>query len=335
MIHVHGWDISQQMVMTGAVVGLSYSAIAAGLILVYRANGIINFAVVAFGAVALGVFGVLTEHGWGLWPCLLVAVPFAALAGDAPRGRRHPPPRRRPAPRAADGDDRHRAAPRLRGARVRGTAARRPARRRLPHVRPQGLELAGHEGSAHRRPRDQRADRGADPRGPARAVHDPHASRSHGARRGVELREVALDGYSRGAHVDAGVGHRRRVHRGHDHRARRGAVRHPARCRERDRATHARLPRAGQGAAHRDDRPHAHPLAHDPGRDRARDHRGDLPAERAGDRRQRLRALAVRGDARRRADAPSFDAGQHRDRAARGSCPDASSRSPNGSAASG
>ena len=80
MIHVHGWDISQQMVMTGAVVGLSYSAIAAGLILVYRANGIINFAVVAFGAVALGAFGVLTEHGWGLWPCLLVAVPVAALA---------------------------------------------------------------------------------------------------------------------------------------------------------------------------------------------------------------------------------------------------------------
>jgi ABC-type branched-subunit amino acid transport system ATPase component/ABC-type branched-subunit amino acid transport system permease subunit len=80
MIHVHGWDISQQMVVTGAVVGLSYSAIAAGLILVYRANGIINFAVVAFGAVALGAFGVLTEHGWGLWPCLLVAVPVAALA---------------------------------------------------------------------------------------------------------------------------------------------------------------------------------------------------------------------------------------------------------------
>ena len=55
MIHVHGWDISQQMVLTGAVIGLSYSAIAAGLILVYRANGIVNFAVVAFGAVALGL----------------------------------------------------------------------------------------------------------------------------------------------------------------------------------------------------------------------------------------------------------------------------------------
>ena len=30
MIHVLGWDISQQMIVTGAVVGLSYSAIAAG-----------------------------------------------------------------------------------------------------------------------------------------------------------------------------------------------------------------------------------------------------------------------------------------------------------------
>ena len=79
MIEVHGWEISQQMVLTGAVVGLSYSAIAAGLILVYRANGIINFAVVAFGSAALGLFGLLYEHGWGLWPCLLVSVPFAAL----------------------------------------------------------------------------------------------------------------------------------------------------------------------------------------------------------------------------------------------------------------
>ncbi len=79
MIHVHGWDISLQMLVTGAVVGLSYSAVAAGIILVYRADGIINFAVISFGAVALGAFGVLTEHGWSLWPCLLVAVPFAVI----------------------------------------------------------------------------------------------------------------------------------------------------------------------------------------------------------------------------------------------------------------
>ena len=79
MIEVHGWQISQQMVLTGAVVGLSYSAISAALILVYRANGIINFAVVAFGSAALGLFGVLYERGWSLWPCLLVSVPFAAI----------------------------------------------------------------------------------------------------------------------------------------------------------------------------------------------------------------------------------------------------------------
>jgi ABC-type branched-subunit amino acid transport system ATPase component/ABC-type branched-subunit amino acid transport system permease subunit len=79
MIQVHGWDISLQMLLTGAVVGLSYSAIAAGIVLVFRASGVINFAVVAFGAVALGAFGLLFEHGWTLWPCLLVAVPFAAL----------------------------------------------------------------------------------------------------------------------------------------------------------------------------------------------------------------------------------------------------------------
>ncbi|HEX4528106.1 MAG TPA: hypothetical protein VIA11_01730, partial [Acidimicrobiia bacterium] len=96
MIHVHGWDISQQMVLTGAVIGLSYSAIAAGLILVYRASGIVNFAVVAFGAVALGLFGLLTEHRWGFWPCLIVSVPFAALVAMAVevliiRRLEHPP----------------------------------------------------------------------------------------------------------------------------------------------------------------------------------------------------------------------------------------------------
>jgi ABC-type branched-subunit amino acid transport system ATPase component/ABC-type branched-subunit amino acid transport system permease subunit len=104
MIEVHGWVISQQMVLTGAVVGLSYSAIAAGLLLVYRANGIINFAVVAFGSAALGLFGLLYERGWGLWPCLLVSVPFAAILAmilevTIIERLAHPPGQREGAPR--------------------------------------------------------------------------------------------------------------------------------------------------------------------------------------------------------------------------------------------
>ncbi len=152
MITVHGWDISQQMVMTGAVIGLSYSAIAAGLILVYRANGIINFAVVAFGAVALGAFGVLTEHGWGLWPCLLVAVPFAALAAmllEVAVIRRLADAPRLVLLMATIG------IAQLLGFAVLAFAELLPdvpPGGDFPTLGPQRLELAGHEGSAHRRP---------------------------------------------------------------------------------------------------------------------------------------------------------------------------------------
>ena len=78
MIHVHGWDVAADGDDRRSW-AFRTAPITAGLILVYRANGIMNFAVVAFGAVALGAFGVLTEHGWGLWPCILVTVPVAAL----------------------------------------------------------------------------------------------------------------------------------------------------------------------------------------------------------------------------------------------------------------
>ena len=67
-------------------IGLSYSAIAAGLILVYRANGIINFAVVAFGAVALGLFGLLDRARVGF-----LAVPDRV--GAVRRDRRDGPSR--------------------------------------------------------------------------------------------------------------------------------------------------------------------------------------------------------------------------------------------------
>ena len=245
MIHVHGWDISQQMVMTGAVVGLSYSAIAAGLILVYRANGIINFAVVAFGAVALGA--VRRAHRARLGP---VAVP-------ARRGARSP---RSLAMllevvvirRLAD-------APRLvllmatiGIAQLLGFAVLVfaellpdvPPGRRLPHARAHGT-------GAGRSPKDLLI--GA--REISVLIAVPIlvillALFMTRTRLGLMVRAAAsnpeksrLDGHPGGAHVDGGLGHRRRVHRGHDHRARGGAVRDAAGRGERHRAAHARLSR--------------------------------------------------------------------------------------------
>ena len=57
MITVHGWDISQQMLLSGVVQGLAYAVLAAGIVLVYRASGVINFAVAAFGTTAVAFMG--------------------------------------------------------------------------------------------------------------------------------------------------------------------------------------------------------------------------------------------------------------------------------------
>ncbi len=67
MITVHGWDVSQQMVLSGVVQGLAYAVLAAGIVLVYRASGVINFAVAAFGTTAVALMGVLLGGGIGGW----------------------------------------------------------------------------------------------------------------------------------------------------------------------------------------------------------------------------------------------------------------------------
>jgi branched-subunit amino acid ABC-type transport system permease component len=59
VITVHGWDVSQQMLLSGVVQGLAYAVLAAGIVLVYRASGVINFAVAAFGTTAVAFMAVL------------------------------------------------------------------------------------------------------------------------------------------------------------------------------------------------------------------------------------------------------------------------------------
>jgi ABC-type branched-subunit amino acid transport system ATPase component/ABC-type branched-subunit amino acid transport system permease subunit len=53
VITLHGWDISYSMLVAGVGQGLAYAVLAAGIVLIYRASGVINFA-----QGALGVFGV-------------------------------------------------------------------------------------------------------------------------------------------------------------------------------------------------------------------------------------------------------------------------------------
>ena len=86
MITVHGWDISQQMLLSGVVQGLAYAVLAAGIVLVYRASGVINFAVAAFGTTAVAFMGVLLGGGIAGWRCpfwlaFALATIAAAIAG--------------------------------------------------------------------------------------------------------------------------------------------------------------------------------------------------------------------------------------------------------------
>ena len=86
MITVHGWDVSQQMLLSGVVQGLAYAALAAGIVLVYRASGVINFAVAAFGTTAVAFMAVLLGGGIGdwhapYWAAFVIATAVAALTG--------------------------------------------------------------------------------------------------------------------------------------------------------------------------------------------------------------------------------------------------------------
>jgi ABC-type branched-subunit amino acid transport system permease subunit/ABC-type branched-subunit amino acid transport system ATPase component len=87
LITLHGWELSQQMLLSGIVQGLAYAVLGAGIVLVYRASGVINFAVAAFGTTALAFMAVLLGGGvagWHppFWLAFVVATLAAALAGS-------------------------------------------------------------------------------------------------------------------------------------------------------------------------------------------------------------------------------------------------------------
>ena len=75
---VFGLDIPPSIALIGLVTGATYGVLAVGLVLVYRATRIVNFAHGEIGAFAAAVLGVLVvEHGWWYW----MAFPLALLLG--------------------------------------------------------------------------------------------------------------------------------------------------------------------------------------------------------------------------------------------------------------
>lgn len=62
MFGLLGWSVSSQLVFNGMAIGLGYAVIAAGIVLIYRSSGIVNFAQAAMGAFGVASFVVLFRN---------------------------------------------------------------------------------------------------------------------------------------------------------------------------------------------------------------------------------------------------------------------------------
>ncbi|MCU1353518.1 MAG: transporter related [Acidimicrobiales bacterium] len=78
------WSISLQVVFNGLTLGLGYAVIAAGIVLIYRSSGIVNFAQAAMGAFGVAAFVVLFQNATLPYPvAAIIGVAGAALLGVA------------------------------------------------------------------------------------------------------------------------------------------------------------------------------------------------------------------------------------------------------------
>jgi ABC-type branched-subunit amino acid transport system ATPase component/ABC-type branched-subunit amino acid transport system permease subunit len=79
-----GWDITGQVVLIGSMTGLAYAILAAGLVLVYRATKVVNFAhgeIGAFGAAVLAIL--VLDHGWNFFLALGLVLVIGGAVGAA------------------------------------------------------------------------------------------------------------------------------------------------------------------------------------------------------------------------------------------------------------
>lgn len=84
MTPVLGFEVAPEILMVGVLTGLAYAVLAAGLVLVYRATKIINFAHGEIGALGAAVLAKLVlDEGWSFWVALLVVTAGGGLLGLA------------------------------------------------------------------------------------------------------------------------------------------------------------------------------------------------------------------------------------------------------------
>ena len=79
-VTIGGWDITAQYVFRGFIEGLTYGMVALGLVLIYKASGVVNFAQSQFGAFG-ALLMTLVSYKYGV--PLGLAVPLALVTGAA------------------------------------------------------------------------------------------------------------------------------------------------------------------------------------------------------------------------------------------------------------
>ncbi|MBM3692896.1 MAG: ATP-binding cassette domain-containing protein [Actinobacteria bacterium] len=73
---------SEQIVFNGVVRGMVYGLVAIGIVLLFRASGVINFAQGQFGALGASVISLLlVNYGWSFWAALPLAIVIGAALG--------------------------------------------------------------------------------------------------------------------------------------------------------------------------------------------------------------------------------------------------------------
>ena len=84
MIELLGLEIGQQSIVIGIIAGLTYAALAAGFVLIYRSTGVLNFAHGEMGFFGLAIFVMMIinyELNW--WVAFVLAIAGTALIGMA------------------------------------------------------------------------------------------------------------------------------------------------------------------------------------------------------------------------------------------------------------
>ena len=78
------FTLTSQIVYLGVIDGLLIGLLALGVVLIYRASGVINFAVGSLGVLSASLLALLVlTYDWPFWPAAIVAVIAGGLVAAA------------------------------------------------------------------------------------------------------------------------------------------------------------------------------------------------------------------------------------------------------------